>query len=169
MSNIIISKTLADISFLAICRKALYVECNIVFYIWRKSMKYLNEKYVLWIGINFLLFISFKSNLEIKNIHFNLIDELIVSHIEDDRQSVAAWNVAFRRIVNIPTRTNYSVRDDFNYLERRGLLGVGRYEVLKELFGKKKETLSAIQQASKKIGDILESIRMDRHLLGGYL
>lgn len=116
------------------------------------------------------MFISFQSNSRIKKIHYDLIEELIVDHIGNDRHadSFAGWKIAFGNIADIPVQNNCSVLDNFNYLKKRGLLGVGRYQTLREIFGRNEEALSAINLATERMGDILESIDMDRSLLSGY-
>lgn len=117
------------------------------------------------------MFISFQSNSKIKEIHFNLLDELIVEHIGNDRHadSFTEWKNAFRcKIADTAVHRQCSVLDNFNYLKKKGLLDVGRYKKLRELLCKNEDALSAIDLASKKIVDILESEGMERSLLGGY-
>eukprot|EP00105_Crassostrea_gigas_P006366 XP_011420276.1 PREDICTED: uncharacterized protein LOC105323030 isoform X2 [Crassostrea gigas] len=111
---------------------------------------------------------SFQSNSKIKEIHFNLIDELIVEHIGNDRHtdSFAEWKNAFGyKIADTEVHRQCSVLENFNYLKKRGLLDVGRYKTLREILCKNKRALSAIDLASKKIVDILESEGMQRSLL----
>lgn len=114
---------------------------------------------------------SFQSNSKIREIHFGLIQELITHHIGNDRDkdSFSEWKSAFEeKIVESPVQRECSVNANFNYLKKKGLLKVGKYETLREIFYKNEEALSAINLASKKIGDILESLEMDRNLLSRY-
>lgn len=113
---------------------------------------------------------SFQSNSKIREIHFGLIEELITHHIGNDRNknSFTEWKLAFEeKIVDTPVQSECSVLANFNYLKKKGLLKVGKYETLREIFYKNEGALSAINLASKKIGDILESLNMDRNLLNG--
>lgn len=111
---------------------------------------------------------SFQSNSKIREIHFGLIEELITHHIGNDRDknSFMEWKLAFEeKIVDTRVQSECSVLANFNYLKKKGLLKVGKYETLREIFYKNEGALSAINLASKKIGDILESLNMDRNLL----
>lgn len=57
----------------------------------------------------------------------------------------------FRNYCDLPTQQNGSVLNNVYYLEKVGLLGVGKYDVLKKIFSEDKEALSEIEKVSNVI------------------
>uniref|UniRef100_A0A8W8P0C7 Uncharacterized protein n=1 Tax=Magallana gigas TaxID=29159 RepID=A0A8W8P0C7_MAGGI len=57
----------------------------------------------------------------------------------------------FRNICDSPTQQNGSVLENVFYLENKGLIDVGKYNVLQKLFSEDNEALSEIEKVSKLI------------------
>lgn len=60
----------------------------------------------------------------------------------------------FRIFCDLPTQQNCSVLENVFYLENKGLLDVGKYDVLQKIFSEDFEALSEIERVSKIIKNI---------------
>lgn len=96
---------------------------------------------------------SLLSNPNIKEIHNNLLAKLINGHVghKENSDSYVRWKMQFRNICDSPTQQNGSVLENVFYLENKGLIDVGKYNVLQKLFSEDNEALSEIEKVSKLI------------------
>lgn len=60
----------------------------------------------------------------------------------------------FRNFCDLPTQQNGSVLENVFYLEDKGLLDIGKYDVLQKIFSEDIEALSEIERVSKMIENI---------------
>lgn len=63
----------------------------------------------------------------------------------------------FRNYCDLPTQLNGSVLENVFYLENKGLLDVGKYDVLQNIFSEDNEALSEIERVSNLIENIYPS------------
>lgn len=99
---------------------------------------------------------SLKSNPNIKEIHNNLLVKLINGHVghKENSDSYVSWKMQFRNYCDLPTQQIGSVLENVFYLENKGLLGVGNYDVLRKIFSDDNEALLEIEAVSKLIENI---------------
>lgn len=99
---------------------------------------------------------SLLSNPNIKEIHNNLLAKLINGHVghKENSDSYVSWKMQFRIFCDLPTQQNCSVLENVFYLENKGLLDVGKYDVLQKIFSEDFEALSEIERVSKIIKNI---------------
>lgn len=99
---------------------------------------------------------SLKSNPNIKEIHNNLLAKLINGHVghKENSDSYVRWKMQFRNFCDLPTQQNGSVLENVFYLEDKGLLDIGKYDVLQKIFSEDIEALSEIERVSKMIENI---------------
>lgn len=81
----------------------------------------------------------FSSGLQFdeKDIHNRLLADLITGYFGKDGRSkgnFVRWKMHFRKYCPLPTQQNCSVMENFDYLERNGLLSVGKYDILENIF-----------------------------------
>lgn len=98
-------------------------------------------------------FFSLQFNPNIKEIHNNLLAKLINGYVghNENSDTYVSWKLQFRNYCDLPTQQNGSVLDNVYYLEKVGLLSVGKYDVLKKIFSEDKEALSEIERVSNVI------------------
>lgn len=96
---------------------------------------------------------SLQFNPNIKEIHNNLLAKLINGYVghNENSDTYVSWKLQFRNYCDLPTQQNGSVLDNVYYLEKVGLLSVGKYDVLKKIFSEDKEALSEIEKVSNVI------------------
>lgn len=99
------------------------------------------------------IFSSLQFNPNIKEIHNNLLAKLINGYVghNENSDTYVSWKLQFRNYCDLPTQQNGSVLNNVYYLEKVGLLGVGKYDVLKKIFSEDKEALSEIENVSNVI------------------
>lgn len=88
--------------------------------------------------------------------------------VDKDGAKFLSWKAAFENISDLPAQRTCSVLDNFNHLKSLGLLGVGRYDVLRKLLHNNKEAQSAIDVALEEMANILEREDIDRNMFCGY-
>lgn len=72
-----------------------------------------------------------------KDIHNRLLADLITGYFckgGRSKENFVRWKMHFRKYCPLPTQHNYSVLVNFDYLERNGLLAVGKYDILENIF-----------------------------------
>lgn len=97
--------------------------------------------------------------------------KLITGYITNKGESdnLTIWKEAFEAyICDYPAQRECTVRENFNFMKRRGLLGVGRYQVLKEVLKENYEAVSAIDEALKEMAKVLQDSGYDTSILGEY-
>lgn len=89
----------------------------------------------------------------VKEIHNKLLAKLINGYVghNENSDTYVSWKMQFRNYCDLPTQQSACVLDNVYYLEKIGLLGVGKYDVLKKIFSEDKEALSEIEQVSNVI------------------
>lgn len=94
-----------------------------------------------------------QSNPNIKEIHNNLLAKLINGHVghKENSDSYVRWKMQFRNYCDLPTQLNGSVLENVFYLENKGLLDVGKYDVLQKIFVEDNEALTEIERVSNLI------------------
>ena len=73
----------------------------------------------------------------VQDLQHTLLADLITGYFGNDGKlcnNAVRWKMHFRRYCPHPTQFNCSILENFHYLEQKGLLRVGKYEVLKDLF-----------------------------------
>lgn len=102
---------------------------------------------------NYFLFFSLQSNPNVKEIHNNLLAKLINGHVghKENSDSYVRWKMQFRNYCDLPTQLNGSVLENVFYLENKGLLDVGKYDVLQKIFVEDNEALTEIERVSNLI------------------
>lgn len=70
---------------------------------------------------------------------------------KENSDSYVRWKMQFRNICDSPTQLNGSVLENVFYLENKGLIDVGKYNVLQKLFSEDNGALSEIEKVSKLI------------------
>lgn len=96
------------------------------------------------------------SNLNIKEIHNNLLAKLINGHVghKENSNSYVSWKMQFRNYCDLPTQENGSVLENVFFLENKGLLGVGNYDILRKIFSDDNEALLEIERVSNLLENI---------------
>lgn len=114
---------------------------------------------------------SFKYNPALRKIHSELMIKLMTGIItnKDGSASFTIWKEAFEaRISDLPAQRECTVRENFNFMKSRGLLGVGKYQVLKEVLEGNYEALSAIDETLNEMAKVLKDSGYDTSILGEY-
>lgn len=89
-----------------------------------------------------------------------LINGMITNHRNSD--SFAEWKTAFEtQISTLPAQKTCSVLENFNFLKRKELYGVGKYQVLMGLFEGNNEALSAINDTLERMAEKLDASGYD--------
>lgn len=98
---------------------------------------------LIWIIIQSKHYILFKHRSHPprtkESLHRHLMTTLIDRFLDGSRKeghNFIAWKTHFKRYCNMPAQEDKGLRSDFSYLERRGLLSVGRYSILNKIFQK---------------------------------
>lgn len=102
----------------------------------------------------------FKSNPALMKLHGDLQTMLINGIITNDRNSdsFAEWKTAFEtQISSLPAHKTCSVFDNFTFLSRKELYGVGKYQVLMGLFEGNNAALSAINDTLERMAEKLDA------------
>ena len=70
------------------------------------------------------------------DIHQELLATLITGHIGVDEKAVTYtnWKCHFGKICNEPVQATYTPFENISYLDQKGLIGVGKYDVLIKIF-----------------------------------
>lgn len=99
------------------------------------------------------IFFSLRFHTNVKEIHNKLLAKLINGYVghNENSDTYVSWKMQFRNYCDLPTQQSACVLDNVYYLEKIGLLGVGKYDVLKKIFSEDKEALSEIEQVSNVI------------------
>lgn len=102
-------------------------------------------------------FRSSKSVRVTQNLHDSLLAKLMTGYVGEDKTSemYRKWKLHFKRYRDSSAEENYSIQDDFNFLEKSGLLRVGQYDVLEDIFNHvDTKALFDIKLASQMIDNI---------------
>ncbi|XP_034320503.1 uncharacterized protein [Magallana gigas] len=102
-------------------------------------------------------FRSSKSVRVTHNLHDSLLAKLMTGYVGEDKTSemYRKWKLQFKRYRDSSAEENYSIQDDFNFLEKSGLLRVGQYDVLEDIFNHvDTKALFDIKLASQMIDNI---------------
>lgn len=97
-----------------------------------------------------------------------LINGMITNERNSD--SFAEWKTAFEtQISTLPAQKTCSVLENFNFLKRKELYGVGKYQVLMGLFEGNNEALSAINDTLERMAEKLDASGYDTSKLCEYI
>lgn len=92
------------------------------------------------------------------DIHNELLADLITGYFGKygkTKGNVVRWKMHFRKYCPLPSQQECSVMENFDYLERSGLIAVGKYDVLENIFRFVDErALCNIKDASQMINAI---------------
>lgn len=102
-------------------------------------------------------FQSSKSIRVIQNLHDSLLAKLMTGYVGEDKTSemYRKWKLYFKKYCDSSTKKDYSIQDDFNFLEKRGLLRIGQYDVLEDIFNHvDTKAVFEIKLASQMINNI---------------
>lgn len=105
-------------------------------------------------------------------LHGDLQTRLINEIITNDRNSdsFAEWKTAFEtQISSLPAHKTCSVFDNFTYLSRKELYGVGKYQVLMGLFEGNNAALSVINDTLERMAEKLDARGYDTSKLCEYI
>lgn len=111
-------------------------------------------------NINDLIKILFSLDLHYdeNDIHNGLLADLITGYIGKygkTKGNVVRWKMHFRKYCPLPSQQECSVMENFDYLERSGLIAVGKYDILENIFRFVDErALCNIKDASQMINAI---------------
>lgn len=106
------------------------------------------------------LFTSFSLDFHIdeEDIHNKLLADLITGYFgknDKEKGNYVRWKMHFRKFCLLPTQQGCSVMENFDYLERIGLLAAGKYDTLENIFRFVDErALRNIKHASQMINAI---------------
>lgn len=112
------------------------------------------------------------SNPALMKLHGDLQTKLLTGIISNDRNSdsFAEWKTAFEtQISTLPAQKTCSVLENFNFLNRKGLYGVGKYQVLMGLFEGNDVALSAINYTLERMAEKLDARGYDTSKLCEYI
>lgn len=111
-------------------------------------------------NINDMIKILFSLDLHYdeKDIHNELLADLITGYFGKygkTKGNIVRWRMHFRKYCPLPSQQECSVIENFNYLERSGLIAVGKYDILENIFRFVDErALRNIKDASQMINAI---------------
>lgn len=94
-----------------------------------------------------------------QDLHHTLLSDLITGYFGNDGKlcnNTVRWKMHFRRYCPHPTQFNCSILENFHYLEQKGLLRVGKYDVLKDLF--RRVDTTALRDI-KSTAEMIENIK----------
>lgn len=91
-----------------------------------------------------------------------LIDRFLDGSRKEGHNFIA-WKTHFKRYCNMPAQEDKGLRSDFSYLERRGLLSVGRYSILNKIFQKfDPRAVSFINKVSEEMAALPSENRIEK-------
>lgn len=100
---------------------------------------------------------SSKSIRVIQNLHDSLLAKLMTGYVGEDKtlEMYRKWKLYFKKYCDSSTKKDYSIQDDFNFLEKRGLFRIGQYDVLEDIFNHvDTKAVFEIKLASQMINNI---------------
>lgn len=78
-----------------------------------------------------LFFFSLNVHYDEDDIHNDLLADLITGYFDKygkAKGNIVRWKMHFRKHCPLPSQQECSVMENFDYLERSGLLAVGKYD-----------------------------------------
>jgi hypothetical protein len=96
-------------------------------------------------------------------IHNKLLSDLITEYLDSSRKderkrNFIKWKLAFRNINSSPRYQSSPILQDLYYLEDKELLGIGKYDILRELMCEIGHAGSRIKETEERI----KAVRRDR-------
>lgn len=103
---------------------------------------------------------SVETKIHVEDIHYRLLSDLITGYFGNGGKTVdnnIRWKMHFRKYCRLPSQQDCDVLQNIIYLEQSGLIGIGKYSVLRHIFRYvDQRALLEIDEASKLINDIKE-------------
>lgn len=100
------------------------------------------------------------TEIGVEDIHYRLLSDLITGFFGNGGKTVdnnIRWKMHFRKYCRLPSQQDCDVLQNIIYLEQSGLIGIGKYSVLRHIFRYvDQRALLEIDEASKLINDIKE-------------
>lgn len=109
---------------------------------------------------SFWNYYSVDTEIGVEDIHYRLLSDLITGYFGNGGKTVGntgniRWKMHFRKYCRLPSQQDCNVLQNIVYLEQNGLIGIGNYSVLKNIFlYVDQRALHEIDDASKLINDI---------------
>lgn len=107
---------------------------------------------------SFWNYYSLDTEIGVEDIHYRLLSDLITGYFGNGGKTVGnniRWKMHFRKYCRLPSQQDCDVLQNIVYLEQNGLIGIGNYSVLKNIFlYVDQRALHGIDDASKLINDI---------------
>lgn len=107
---------------------------------------------------SFWNYYSLDTEIGVEDIHYRLLSDLITGYFGNGGKTVGnniRWKMHFRKYCRLPSQQDCNVLQNIVYLEQNGLIGIGNYSVLKNIFlYVDQRALHEIDDASKLINDI---------------